>query len=611
MGYQLKRVLGCALTVLTVLTVLGGCAPRTPSSPAPPVIDMPGAVPLTPAEQALGVALGRHGAVSSAEEHASRIGVRVLEQGGNAVDAAVAVAFALGVTHPSAGNIGGGGFMLVRTPDGASQVLDYREVAPGRATRDMFLDAQGELTERGQYGPLAAGIPGVVAGLHAAHAQYGSVPWASLLAPAIALAHAGFELDRFHAEEMQIALHDVRAYMGKVRAEPASETQRALLAALSATLTTFGKPDGSSYAPGEPWRQPALARTLERIAQGGASAFYTGPFAAELGARVQAMGGIWSAEDLARYSVALREPITFAYHGYDIVTMPPPSGGGVVLRQILAGADALELSSLAWDSVERIHLYVEILRRTYADRNRRLGDPAFVRMPLDELLDPAYAVRRVQDIDRARATPSREVAAGAPARASMHTTHFSVLDRNGMAVSNTFTLNTDFGALVQIPDTGITLNNEMDDFTAKLGAPNLFELVQGEQNAIEPYKRPLSSMSPTIVSRDGQLRLVLGSPGGPTITTTVAQILLQVLDQGRTLEQAVAAPRIHHQWQPDAIWYEPGVSERTLGALGALGHALDLEERIGHASCIARDPATGELHAVADVTRGGGAAAAY
>jgi gamma-glutamyltranspeptidase/glutathione hydrolase len=282
-----------------------------------------------------------------------------------------------------------------------------------------------------------------------------------------------------------------------------------------------------------------------------------------------------------------------------------------VLRQILAASDALALAALEWDSVQRIHLYTEILRRTYADRNRLLGDPAFVTMPLAELLDPAYSVRRMRDIDRQRATPSSQIASGAAPRESKHTTHFSVVDARGFAVSNTFTLNTDFGALVQIPDTGITLNNEMDDFTGKLGEPNLFELVQGEQNAIEPGKRPLSSMSPTIVSRDGALRLVLGSPGGPTITTTVAQIVLQVIDHRRTLEQAIAAPRIHHQWLPDAIWYEPGVPESTLQALAARGHALDLEERIGHANCIEVDAKTGERHAVADVTRGGGAAAAY
>jgi gamma-glutamyltranspeptidase/glutathione hydrolase len=569
-------------------------------------------------DHAAAYATGLHGAVTSAEATASAIGQAVLERGGNAVDAAVAVAFALGVTYPSAANIGGGGFMLVRLPDGRADAIDYREVAPAAARADMYLDAQGNLTDAGQAGPLSAGIPGVVAGLALAHERWGSRSWAELCAPAIALAREGARLDAFQARDLSRALELTREFAAS-RAARASvpravtaETQ-ALDAALAAMLATFGKSDGQAHVTGDLWRQPALAKTLEQIAARGARAFYEGPLAERMAAGVRAMGGIWSADDLARYHAVERQPIAFSYHGYEVLTMPPPSGGGIVLRQILGAADLLGLHRLDWDSSERVHLYIEILRRTYADRNRWLGDPDFVQIPLAELLDPARIARRVADIDPERATPSSEVTSGAVGRIEPnHTTHFSIVDASGMAVSNTFTLNGDFGALVQIPGTGVTLNNEMDDFTAKPGEPNMAGLVQGEQNAIAPGKRMLSSMSPTIVSREGALRAVLGSPGGPTITTTVAQILMQLLDHGRSLQRAVASPRIHNQWLPDETWYEAGVPEPTLERLRGLGHHLTLErEPIGHAHCIERDPISGELRAVADVPRGGGGAVAY
>jgi gamma-glutamyltranspeptidase/glutathione hydrolase len=566
------------------------------------------------------LAVGAHGAVASAEQAASDVGRAVLERGGNAVDAAVAVAFALNVTQPSAGNIGGGGFMLVLTPDGQSTAIDYREVAPAAARRDMFLDAAGAVGEDSRRGPRAAGIPGVVAGLAMAHAKYGKLPWAELVRPSIELARQGHYLDAFHAKELREALAEVRAFalqleqdVRELRARGQADARElALLAALRATAETFGQGAGSlPYEEGELWQQPALANTLERLANEGPSSFYSGELANLMATEVQAMGGIWTAQDLTNYRALERAPIRFDYRGHTVITMPPPSAGGVVLRQVLAAAEQRKLHELAWDSPERIHLFVEILRRAYADRNELLGDPAFVQMPITTLLSSDYVARRMADIDLTRATPSSAVRAGLPLDEPIHTTHFSVVDAAGMAVANTYTLNTNFGALVQIPGTGVTLNNEMDDFTAKPGAPNAFGLVQGVRNGIEPGKRMLSSMSPTIVLQGGKLRAVLGSPGGPTITTTVAQVLLQLVDHEIPLDQAVLAPRVHHQWLPDEILFEPALSPAIAARLRALGHKLVEEHDIGHANCIEVERTTGSLRAVADVSRGGGGAAAY
>jgi gamma-glutamyltranspeptidase/glutathione hydrolase len=558
-------------------------------------------------EEYQAVATGRRGAVSSAEANASDIGLRILQRGGTAVDAAVAVAFALGVTHPTAGNIGGGGFMVVRLPDGSSTAFDYREVAPGAASRDMYLDALGTPTQDSRIGPRAAGIPGVVRGLEAAHRKFGKLPWADLVRPAVALARDGWALDTNHAREMA----DVTKTMADFAAT-VPDSNAGLRDAMAATLRTFRKADGTPYAKGELWRQPDLAVTLEAIAAGGADAFYRGALARTLATRVAAMGGIWTEADLAGYAAVEREPIRFRYHGHDIITMAPPSGGGVTLRQILAASDALHLERLDWESVDRIHLYVEALRRIYADSTQTLGDPAFVSIPLATLLDTAYIPKRLADIDRARATPSSSIRSGvAPPNEHLETTHFSVVDGGGMAVASTYTLNGGFGAKVQVPGTGVTLNNEMDDFAAKPGSPNMFGLVMGAQNAIQPGKRMLSSMTPTIVVKDGKLRAVVGSPGGPTIITTVAQIVLQLIDHQRPLVDAVGGVRVHHQWLPDEITYEQALPEATVSALKARGHAMRSRLRIGVAHCIEVDPKTGALVAVADAKRDGGKAAAY
>jgi gamma-glutamyltranspeptidase / glutathione hydrolase len=547
-----------------------------------------------PALPGVEIAKGQRGAVASAEANASRIGVEILQAGGNAVDAAVAVGFALSVTHPSAGNIGGGGFMVLRFPDGRSTALDYREVAPGAASADMYLDEQGELTDASRIGAKAAGIPGDVAGFWYAQQTWGTLEWAQVVAPAVALARDGWTLDDRHAADL------------------AGAVERMLAAGYDDSADYFRKPDGSSYAAGDVWRQPELAATLQRIADQGRAGFYDGPFAAYMAEQVQALGGIWTAEDLHGYQPIEREPLRFSYHGHEIIAMPPPSAGGVVLRQILAASEALDLARMPWHSPDQVHHYVEILRRTYADRNLLLGDPGFVEIPMQTLLDVSYIDQRVADIDPKRATPSDQVGAGVEVRESEQTTHFSVVDGSGLAVANTYTLNGGFGAKVVIPGTGVILNNEMDDFTAKVGTPNMFGLIQGPQNAIAPGKRMLSSMTPTIVVKDGKLRAVVGSPGGPTITTTVAQILLQLIDYDRSLVEAVREHRIHHQWKPDTIWHEQGLDPKLIKALEQRGHTLGTRGwRIGHANCIAVDPVTGELEAVADIARDGGSAAAY
>lgn len=559
-----------------------------------------------PIKDGAGTAVGVHGAVSSAEANASEIGLEVLKKGGNAIDAAVAVAFALGVTHPSAGNIGGGGFMVIRLSDGSTTTIDYREMAPGKAHRDMYLDKEGNVTKKSRQGPLAAGIPGVVAGMALAHQKYGKLPWKDLVMPSVKLAREGWKLDSFHADDLRWGPKRIKK---QAKAATDADPNSALSKAYEYTLATFTK-DGANYQTGDVWRQPDLADTLEAIATDGRDAFYRGTLAEDMAAKVTAMGGIWTAKDLANYVALERKPITFSYRGHEIVTMPPPSAGGIVLRHVLAASEVTGMHKLDWNSIERIHLYVEALRRIYADRNHLIGDPDFIEIPMNKLLDVGYMKNRMADVTPDKATPSTQVGAGIQVKESHQTTHFSVVDKDGMAVSNTYTLNGGFGAKIQIPGTGVTLNNEMDDFTAKVGAPNMFGLVQGPQNRIEPKKRMLSSMSPTIVLKDGKLRAVLGSPGGPTITTTVAQVLMQIIDHGRTLSQAVSETRIHHQWLPDRIMHEP-LNPDVKTALTKRGHKMKEWGSIGHANCIEVDPKTGGLRAVADIARDGGKAVAY
>jgi gamma-glutamyltranspeptidase/glutathione hydrolase len=591
--------------LLVVCAWLFGCAsPPPPAAPTPQATaraqisvqqPRPRGVP-APSDQP-GVAVGANGAVASAEAHASAAGLDVLKAGGNAVDAAIAVAFALAVTHPSAGNIGGGGFMLIQLADGQRTAIDYREVAPLKATRDMYLDPKGGTTKASVIGPLAAGVPGTVAGLELAHARFATKPWAELIAPAIALARDGHTLDVSHAESMQAAAKSMNEL------------------GFTDSARVYLGPDAQPIPAGGMWKQPELAATLERVAQQGASAFYTGKLAAQIAERMQQLGGIWSESDLAQYKAIEREPLRFEYLGHEVVTMPPPSGGGIVMRQILYASELLELRKYPARSPEAFHLYIEATRRAYADRNEWLGDPAFVNIPLAGLLDPAYIKARMADIDPAHATPSSAIRAGAPDKSAHDTTHFSVVDRAGNAVSNTYTLNGGFGCKVVLPGLGILLNNEMDDFAAEPGKPNAYGLVQGERNAIAPQKRMLSSMTPTILRKDGELRAVLGTPGGPTITTTVVQLVRDLVDYGMPLDEAVREPRVHHQWLPDQVFVESDVEPELVEGLRARGHKVGVAPfptgRIGHADCIEVDPGTRGYRAVADVTRGGGAAVAY
>jgi gamma-glutamyltranspeptidase/glutathione hydrolase len=541
----------------------------------------------------VGAAVGIHGAVASAEAQATQIGLDVIRGGGNAIDAAVATGFALSVTHPSAANIGGGGFMVVRLANGESFAIDYREMAPGAASRDMYLDDKGEVTQDSRVGPRAAGIPGVVAGFAFAHERWGTKPWKELVQPAVVLAEQGSRLDSFHADDI--------GYAAKKMHEYGYDDSAAL----------FEKAPGEPYAEGDTWQQPDLAKTLQLIADEGARAFYEGPLAASLAAAVQKQGGIWTEADLGNYKAIERQPLVFDYRGHEIIAMPPPSAGGVVLRQILGAAEQLGQHERAWHAPEQLHYYVETLRRTYADRNMLLGDPDFVKVPMEKLLDVSYLADRLADIDPKKATDSETIGAGVPPAESEQTTHFSVVDGEGNAVSNTYTLNGGFGAKIVITGTGVIYNNEMDDFTAKPGTPNMFGLVQGPQNAIEPGKRMLSSMTPTIVAKDGMLRAVLGSPGGPTITTTVAQVLMQLVDYGHPLTRAIREPRVHHQWKPDVIVHERALDEAIVKELESMGHKTRSRKRMGHANCIEVDPETQGFRAVADVERDGGAAMAY
>jgi gamma-glutamyltranspeptidase/glutathione hydrolase len=525
------------------------------------------------------------GMVVSGSPLASRVGAEVMKQGGNAVDAAVAVGFALAVVHPEAGNIGGGGFMVVRLAGGKVTTLDYRETAPARASRDMYLDAQGKLTDKSLTGYLASGVPGSVAGLEEAHRRYGKLSWTQVVAPAVRLAREGFVVDEFRSRS-------IAGSASRLRRFPAS-------------LAQF-LPGGEAPKPGTTFKQPELAATLQAIQDSGAAVFYQGHIADLIVKEMARGNGNITKEDLAGYRPVWRDPITIKYRGYTIYSMPPSSSGGVTMAEalnILEGYDPLP----EFNSAPYVHLVAEAMRRAFMDRNQYLGDPAFVRMPLDRLLSKKYAQGLRAQIDPRHATPTPPFVTSG--QEGTNTTHYSVVDGAGNAASVTTTLNSSYGSAVTVAGAGFLLNNEMDDFAAAPGKPNQYGLVQGEANAIQPGKRMLSAMTPTIVvDPRGRLRLVLGSPGGPTIITSVTEVILNVVDQHMSLADAVAVNRVHHQALPDVIDYERGgLLPDVVAALKSMGH--DVDERSGYQGDVAAIERRGSVWiGVPDPRRGGGAA---
>lgn len=515
--------------------------------------------------------LARNGMVASQEALATRIGVEILKRGGNAVDAAVAVGFTLAVTLPRAGNLGGGGFMLIHmAKSGATHALDYREVAPMAAYRDMYLDAGGKVDKKkARFSHHSVGVPGTVAGLAAAQARFGSLPLSAVIAPALALAKGGMEVTPGLAHALHRSAKRLRRW--------------------PATAKIFYKPDGGFHAAGERFVQADLARSLELIAKDGAAAFYQGAIAKAIAAEMARHGGPMTLADLAAYKPRWREPVRGSYRGYTIASMPPPSSGGLHLVQMLNILQGYDLAAAGMGSARSSHLMAETMRLAYADRAVHLGDPDFWRVPAKGLVSRKYADSLRARIDPEHARPSAEVRAGKPGNyESEETTHFSVIDKDGNAVSNTYTLNFSYGTGIVAAGTGILLNNEMDDFSAKPGVANAYGLIGGEANAVAPGKRPLSSMTPTIVFRDGAPYLVTGTPGGSRIITTVLQVISNVIDHGRNIAEATAAPRMHHQWQPDKLFVERGFNPDTVALLKAKGHTVVPRRVMGSVQSVMR-----------------------
>ena len=553
----------------------------------------------------------QHAMVVTVHGLASDVGLEVLQAGGNAIDAAVAAGFALAVVHPAAGNIGGGGFMLIRMADGKTHFLDYREMAPAAATRDMYLDAQGNVIEgASEIGYKAIGVPGSVAGMVYAEQKYGKLTLKQVIAPAIKLARDGYTLTWGEAAD----LHDSG------------------LAKFPESHRVFQR-NGNYYKPGEIFRQPDLARTLERIAER-PDDFYHGSLARELATAMQKGGGLMTADDLAGYTVKEREPVRGSYRGYEVISAPPPSSGGTVLIESLNILEGYDLANMESRSSRSIHFTVEAFRRAFFDRAEFMGDPDFAKIPVAQLLDKKYAAAWRETIDPVHASPSKELkrpsvfneleqyaAAHPPATApeeSNHTTHYSVVDADGNAVAVTTTINSWFGSRVTAEGLGFLMNDEMDDFSAKPGVPNSDGLIQGLANAIGPGKRPLSSMTPTIVVHGGRTVLVLGSPGSSKIITTVANVLMGIVDYGMNLQEAVNAPRFHNQWLPDVVNVEKWFSPDTLNTLRKMGYNVEIGLHDGEVSpywsdaeCIAIDEKTAERLGATDGRNSSGKAVGY
>lgn len=532
----------------------------------------------------------RHGMVVSSNILASEIGARVLADGGNAVDAAVAVGFAMAVLRPRAGNIGGGGFMLVYAAgDGEVSSIDYREAAPRRAGPDMFLDQDGNVDrQRALFSHLSSGVPGTVAGLHFAHQKYGKLPWKRLLRPAIELARKGYRV----SYDMSLAL----------------ERSRDRLSRDASTLDYFFKAGGEGYRQGELFVQADLAWSLTQIAKYGPDAFYRGEIAEKIIAEMRRGGGLIDAESLAAYEPVVRDPLRGTYRGYDIVSMPPSSSGGVHVIQMLNILEQFPVREYGAESADNVHLLAEVAKLAYADRSKHLGDLDFYDVPIEWLTSKAYAKKLAAGIDMQRARPSAEIAPGvAPAKESLDTTHFSVIDRDGNMVANTYTLNLSFGSGMSVDGAGFLLNNEMDDFSSKPGSPNAFGMLGGTANAIEAGKRPLSSMTPTMVFRDGEPVMATGSPGGSRIIMSVLQMIVNVIDHEMNIAVAAGVPRMHHQWLPDVIQLESGFSPDTIHELQRRGHKIQgASYTIGNVNTAAKKD--GFFEGAADPRRPGGGA---
>ena len=551
-GTFLRFVIVCAL-ILLPLTACSRGKSSVPSEPAP------------------GPAFSKNGMVATQEAIATKVGVQILKQGGNAVDAAVAIGFTMAVTLPQAGNLGGGGFMIAHiAKTGETVAIDYREMAPALATQDMHLDENGNpVSERSQFIHLAVGVPGTVAGLSYALKKYGTLTLKQVMSPAIHLAEKGFHVTVPLADSLK-------------------EHKKALQR-WPETTKIFLKPDGSFYEPGDLLVQKDLAGSLKQIAKEGPRAFYQGAIAEKLAAEMKSHDGLITLADLQNYRVVRREPVRGTYRGYEIVSMPPPSSGGIHLIQMLNILEGYPLRSLGAGNAETLHLLAETMKLAYADRSQHLGDPKFWKVPVRGLTSKTYAENLKKLIQADKAQPSKEILPGDPSPyESPETTHFSVMDGAGNAVTNTYTLNFGYGTGIVAKGTGILLNNQMDDFSSKPGVPNAYGLVGGEANAIQPMKRPLSSMTPTLVFKAGKPILATGSPGGSRIITSTLQFLLNVLDHKMNIDSATRAPRIHHQWLPDWLEMEPGFKPETLLALAEKGHLVVETKPFGSTQSILR-----------------------
>jgi gamma-glutamyltranspeptidase / glutathione hydrolase len=540
----------------------------------------------------------RHGIVASTNEIASKVGVDIMKRGGNAVDAAIAVAFALAVTHPAAGNLGGGGFMMIRLKDGRTTAIDYREMAPAAATHNIYLDKNGNPIE-GEGGSVegyrAAGVPGTVRGMELALKKYGShrLTWSQLIEPARRLALDGFTVNYTLAR----SLRGNKDYLSKY-----PETKRIYLN------------NGRFYNEGDQFQQVDLGATFYRLQHQGPNEFYEGLTAQLIVGDMKRHHGLITMEDMRGYVAKEREPLRGNYRGYEIISMPPPSSGGAVLIEMLNILEGYDLKKFDSASSDRYHLMTEAMRRAFADRAEYMGDSDFVKVPIAGLTDKKYAERLRSTIDPERASTSEQVRAGKPVGyESDETTHFTVVDAEGNAVANTYTLNNSYGSAAVAMRTGVIMNDEMDDFAAKPGTPNLYGLIQGERNAVAPHKRPLSAMTPTFVLRkDGSLWFTVGSPGGPTIINTVLEVITDVIDYGMNIQQAIDAPRIHHQWLPDELVFEPyGLSGDTQKALLARGHKLAKPRYLGDAEGIMIEEKTGMRLGATDPRRSDGLAVGY